>query len=40
MRNLGQATAQDVLKLVELVKREAKSKLGVELKEEIQIIGK
>jgi UDP-N-acetylmuramate dehydrogenase len=40
IENLGQATAHDVLNLIELVKREAKSKLGVELKEEIQIIGK
>jgi UDP-N-acetylmuramate dehydrogenase len=40
IENLGQATAHDVFSLIELVKREAKSKLGVELKEEVQIIGK
>ncbi len=40
IENLGQATAYDVLSLIDLVKREAKSKLGVELKEEVQIIGK
>ena len=40
IENLGQATAHDVLILIKLVKREAKSKLGIELKEEVQIIGK
>jgi len=36
--NLGGATAQDILDLVAIIKKEVKDKLGIELKEEIQII--
>ncbi len=37
--NLAQAKASDVLKLAEFVKEKVKEKFGVELKEEIQLIG-
>ena len=37
--NLGNATALDVLKLIDLVKKEIKKKFGVELEEEIEMIG-
>lgn len=36
--NLGQAKAEDVLKLIKQAKQEVKKKFGIELKEEIQII--
>lgn len=36
--NLGGATSKDMLKLVNLVKREVKAKFGIELEEEVQII--
>lgn len=37
--NDGKATADDVLKLIELVQRRARSARGVELKTEVQIVG-
>lgn len=37
--NLGNATALDVLKLMDLVKKKIKKKFGVELEEEIEMIG-
>ena len=37
--NLGNATALDVLKLVDLVKKKVKKKFGVELEEEVEMIG-
>ncbi|WP_287154405.1 UDP-N-acetylmuramate dehydrogenase [Candidatus Solincola tengchongensis] len=37
--NLGKASADDVLRLVELIKREVLRKEGVELEEEIDLIG-
>ena len=36
--NLGQASSEDVLKLINLVKKEVKNKFGIKLKEEIQIL--
>ena len=37
--NLGNATAMDVLKLIELIKKKVKEKFGVELEKEIEMIG-
>lgn len=37
--NLGQAKARDVLKLINLIKKEVKKKFGIELKEEICLVG-
>lgn len=37
--NLGNARAQDVIKLINLAKRSVKNKFGVNLKEEIQYLG-
>jgi UDP-N-acetylmuramate dehydrogenase len=37
--NLGQAKAEDVLALIKLAKQEVKNKFGVELEEEIQLLG-
>ena len=36
--NLGEAKAQDVLKLIKLAKQKVKKKFGISLKEEIQVI--
>jgi UDP-N-acetylmuramate dehydrogenase len=37
--NQGQATAQDVLRLVELIKQEVREKKGIPLEEEVIIVG-
>lgn len=37
--NLGGATAADIMKLIKLAKREVKAKFGVQLKEEIVLVG-
>lgn len=37
--NLGGATCEDVLKLIALAKKEVKKKFGIELKEEIEVVG-
>ncbi|MBL7159673.1 UDP-N-acetylmuramate dehydrogenase [Candidatus Microgenomates bacterium] len=37
--NLGSTTAMDVLKLIDLIKKKVKEKFGVELKEEIEMVG-
>ena len=37
--NLGGATAEDITKLIKLAKREVKAKFGVQLKEEIVLVG-
>lgn len=37
--NLGKASAKDVLKLIYLVKEKVKKKFGIDLEEEIQLIG-
>jgi UDP-N-acetylmuramate dehydrogenase len=37
--NLGGASAEDILKLIKLAKREVKKKFGVQLKEEIVLVG-
>lgn len=37
--NLGGAKAEDVLELINLIKQEVKEKIGVELEEEIKILG-
>lgn len=37
--NLGNASSNDVLQLINLVKKEVKNKFGVELEEEIQYLG-
>ena len=37
--NLGQATARDILELIELVKTKAKAERGIELEPEVEIIG-
>ena len=36
--NLGKASSEDVLKLINLVKKEVKNKFGIKLKKEIQIL--
>jgi UDP-N-acetylmuramate dehydrogenase len=36
--NLGKATSKDVLDLIEIIKKEVKDKLDIELEEEVQII--
>jgi len=36
--NLGKASSEDVLKLINLVKKEVKNKFGIKLKEEIKIL--
>ena len=38
--NTGNAKAKDVKKLIDLCKKKAKEKFGVELKEEIEYLGK
>jgi len=38
--NLGSATASDVLKLIGFIKKKVKEKFGVELEEEIEMVGK
>jgi UDP-N-acetylmuramate dehydrogenase len=40
IENIGQAKAQDVLELINLIKEETKKKLDIDLKMEIQLIGK
>jgi UDP-N-acetylmuramate dehydrogenase len=40
IENLGQASATDVVELINLIKRSAKEQLGLELKTEVQLIGK
>ncbi|MGI8910428.1 MAG: hypothetical protein ACR2JR_07735 [Rubrobacteraceae bacterium] len=37
--NLGGGTAEDALKLIELVRETVREKLGVELESEVRIIG-
>jgi len=37
--NLGKASAKDVLKLIQTVKRKVKKKFGITLEEEIQLLG-
>lgn len=37
--NTGKATAEDVLKLINLAKSGVKKKFGMELREEIQLVG-
>jgi UDP-N-acetylmuramate dehydrogenase len=37
--NDGNATAQDVLNLIELVKKRAKADRGIELETEVEIVG-
>jgi UDP-N-acetylmuramate dehydrogenase len=37
--NLGEAKAEDILGLINLIKREVKEKIGIELEEEIKILG-
>jgi UDP-N-acetylmuramate dehydrogenase len=37
--NLGTATADDIMKLIRLAKREVKAKYGIQLKEEIVLVG-
>ena len=36
---MGGATAKEVVRLIEVVKTSVKGKFGIELKEEIQLIG-
>ena len=40
IENIGQAKAKDVLDLIHLIKRKAKAELDINLKEEIEFIGK
>ena len=37
--NLGKARSEDVLRLINLIKKKVKNKFGIELKEEIQFLG-
>lgn len=39
MVNSGQATARDVLELIEIVKRRAREERGIELKTEVRVVG-